>query len=165
MLLCVLFALISNRTMDKKLIASELASELLKMMGASPKIEAEETDGHIRIMVSVDDAGFLIGKDGENLRALQHIFQLMFIKKTMEPLISGGLILDINNYYREKENFLQAFAKNTAQKVLDTKKPAVLDPMPAFERRIIHLTIEGIEGVVSESSGEGSERRIIIKPE
>ena len=151
--------------MDKKHIALELASELLKFMGASPKIEMEEEDGRIRLAASVDEAGFLIGKDGENLRALQHVFQLMFIKKTMEPLVSGGLILDVNNYYKEKENYLQALAKNTAQKVLETKKPAVLDPMPAYERRIVHLTIEGIEGVSSESSGEGSERRIVIKPE
>ena len=151
--------------MDKKQIALELASELLKFMGASPKLDAEEADGRIRVTASVDEAGFLIGKDGENLRALQHVFQLMFIKKTMEPLVSGGLILDVNNYYREKENYLQALAKNTAQKVLETKKPAVLDPMPAYERRIIHLTIEGIEGVSSESSGEGLDRRIVIKPE
>ena len=151
--------------MDKKQIEIELASELLKFMGASPKLDAEEEDGRIRVTASVDEAGFLIGKDGENLRALQHVFQLMFIKKTMEPLISGGLILDVNNYYKEKENYLQALAKNTAQKVLETKKPAVLDPMPAYERRIIHLTIEGIEGVSSESSGEGTERRIVIKPE
>ena len=93
--------------MDKKQIALELASELLKFMGASPKIEAEEEDGRIRLAASVDEAGFLIGKDGENLRALQHVFQLMFIKKTMEPLISGGLILDINNYFKEKENYLE----------------------------------------------------------
>ena len=150
--------------MDKKHIAAEMASELLKMMGSDSEVEAEENEGRIRVMASVDEAGFLIGKDGENLRALQHVFQLMFIKKTAEPLVSGGLILDINNYYKEKEDYLQAFAKNTAQKVLETKKPAVLDPMPAFERRIVHITIEGIDGVVSESDGEGSERRIVIKP-
>lgn len=150
--------------MDKKLIASEIASNLLKMMGSDPQIEVSEVDGRVRVSVSVEEAGFLIGKDGENLRALQHIFQLIFIKKTMEPLVSGGLILDINNYHKEKENFLQAFAKNIAQKVLETKKPVILDPMPAFERRIVHLVIEGIDGVVSESSGEGAERRIVIKP-
>lgn len=150
--------------MDKKNIALELASELLKKMGADPKVEAEENGGRIKIMASVSDAGFLIGKDGENLRALQHLFQLMFIKKTMEPLVSGGLILDINNYYKEKESYLQAFAKNIAQKVLETGRSVVLDPMPPFERRIIHLTLEGMSGITSESSGEGSERRIIVKP-
>ena len=85
--------------MDKKHIAAEMASELLKMMGSDSEVEAEENEGRIRVMASVDEAGFLIGKDGENLRALQHVFQLMFIKKTAEPLVSGGLILDINNYF------------------------------------------------------------------
>lgn len=150
--------------MEKTQLALEIAEKLLAFLGADPKFDLEENNGRIRVSAMVGEAGFLIGKEGENLRALQHIFQLMFIKKAKEPLGLGGLVLDINNYFKEKENYLQALAKNSAQRALETKKPVVLDPMPAFERRIIHLIVEGVDGVVSESSGEGEERRIVIKP-
>lgn len=150
--------------MEKTQLALEIAKELLAFLGADPKFDLEESDGRVRVSATVGEAGFLIGKEGENLRALQHIFQLMFIKKTKEPLRPGDLVLDINNYFKEKENYLQALAKNSASRVLETKKPVVLDPMPAFERRIIHLIVEGVEGVASESSGEGEERRVVIKP-
>ena len=150
--------------MEKIEIARELASKMLDFLEPKAEISVELKDGRLRLNAEVAEAGFLIGHDGENLKALQHVLGLMISKKIGEPLNSFNFVFDINNYQKEREDYLIALAKNTAYRVLETKKDIELNPMSATERKIVHLTIEKIEGVKSESLGEGEERRVVIKP-
>ncbi len=151
--------------MDKAEIAKNLASEILGFMGAEAEIKTKIVNGRIEINAFVKDAGFLIGRDGEHLKAFQHILALMLSKKINEPVNPANFIFDINNYQKEREDYLAALTKNTAQQVLEDKNPRELPPMSAFDRRIIHLSVEEIAGVKSESIGEGEARRVVIKPE
>ncbi|MFY9493023.1 MAG: R3H domain-containing nucleic acid-binding protein [Minisyncoccia bacterium] len=151
--------------MDKGEIAKEFASKMFGLIGVEAELGMETSDGRTRVNASVDEAGFLIGRDGENLKAFQHILALMVSKKMNELLTPASFVFDINNYQKEREDYLMALAKNAAYQVLENKKPAELEPMSAADRRIIHLTVEKIGGVKSESAGERENRRVIISPE
>ena len=150
--------------MDKTQIAQNLASKMFEFMGAEAKITSEIKDGCLQVNALTAEAGFLIGRDGENLKAFQHILALMVSKKINELLTPASFVFDINNYQKEREDYLTALAKNAAYQVLENKKPAELEPMSAADRRIIHLTIEKIGGVKSESAGQGEARRVVITP-
>ncbi|MBI4119872.1 MAG: KH domain-containing protein [Parcubacteria group bacterium] len=150
--------------METAQIAENLTKELLDFMGVEARISVEADTAGLKVNTTVDEAGFLIGHGGENLRALQHILLLMVSKKTGNIFYPGNFVLDINNYQKEREDYLTSLAKNTALEVLESKKTAELPPLCAAERRIVHLAVEKIEGVASQSVGEGEERRVVIKP-
>lgn len=151
--------------MDNETTIRDLIIRFLELIGAEVTgLEIKRESENIKASATVGEAGFLIGRDGENLRAIQYILSLMITRQTQEIFKPGAFIIDINNYRQEKENYLTALAKNSAAAALATKKPVELEPMPAFERRIVHITLEKIEGIESESVGEGEERRIVIKP-
>lgn len=150
--------------MDKAQIAQELASKIFSFVDPEATISSEQEEGRLRLNAQVKEAGFLIGSEGENLKAFQHLLGLMFVKKFKEPDSFFNFVFDINNYQKEKEDYLTALAKNAACRVLENRKPEELESMSSFERRLIHMAIEKIEGVRSESVGEGEERRVVIKP-
>ena len=151
--------------MDVKEIVQELTRRILSLLGADVQsVTIENESGQLTVRASVAEAGFLIGKEGENLKALQHILAIMVSKKSDLAVRPNDFNLDINNYRKEREDYLAAVAKNSAAEAISTKRSIELPPMSAYDRRIVHLTIEGIEGVKSESLGEGETRRIIIKP-
>lgn len=151
--------------MDKAQIAQDLAQKIFGFMEVDAKLVSEVKADRLRIDASVNEAGFLIGRDGENLKAFQYILMLMTAKKTGEVLTSLNFVFDINNYQKEKEDYLTALAKNSAYEALENKKAVELPPMTALERKIVHLAVEQIGGVKSESVGEGEERRVVISPE
>lgn len=148
--------------MDKAQIAQDLTRKIFDFISSEVQINTTVVDGRIRVNVTVPEAGFLIGRDGENLRSFQYILALMIGKETGDFLSAASFVFDINNYQKEREDYLTALAKNTAYRVIETKRPEELPPMPPAERKIIHLTIEQIGGVKSESVGDGEERRVII---
>mgnify|MGYP001560453775 CR=1 FL=1 len=150
--------------MEAAQIAENLTKELLGLMGVEAEVSVAVDTAGLRVNATVDEAGFLIGHGGENLRALQHILFLMVSKKTGSVFYPGNFVLDINNYQKEREDYLIALAKNSAQQALEEKRQVDLTPLSPAERRIVHLAVEKIDGVASESVGEGEERRVVIKP-
>ena len=122
---------------------------------------AELEDG-AEITVNGDDYGVIIGRRGETLDALQYLASLASNKKG-----SGyyRVVLNVGNYREKREHTLEGVAKKTAAQVLRTGRSRSLEPMNPYERRIIHTTVQKIDGVVSSSVGGGSERRVVISPE
>ena len=118
-----------------------------------------ETDDGAKITISGDDTGVIIGHRGETLDALQYLASLAATKKG-----SGyyRVVLNIGNYRQKREKTLEGVAKKTAAYVLKTGKSRSLEPMNPYERRIIHTTVQTIEGVTSNSIGGGSARRVVI---
>lgn len=98
---------------------------------------------------------------GETLFTIQHLLCAILKKKFKEDFF---LDLDINDYKKKKENYLRELAKTVADEVALTKKAKELEPMPAYERRIIHLELALRKDVVTKSIGEGKERRVVIYP-
>ena len=122
---------------------------------------AELEDG-AEITVNGDDYGVIIGRRGETLDALQYLASLASNKKG-----SGyyRVVLNVGNYREKREHTLEGVAKKTAAQVLRTGRSRSLEPMNPYERRIIHTTVQKIDGVVSSSVGGGSARRVVISPE
>lgn len=111
----------------------------------------------------VDYSGLLIGRDGENLQALEYLLNMLLRKNTEDP--AWRIILDINNYRAIQEEKLREFARKIAHQVAITNQLVELPPMRARDRRIIHLEIALRSDVMTESIGENKERHIIIKPQ
>lgn len=109
-----------------------------------------------------DKLGVIIGRRGETLDALQYLASLVANERG-----SGyyRIVIDIGNYREKREGTLEALAKRTAGQVLRTGRSRSLEPMNPYERRIIHTTIQAIEGVSSASIGDGVGRRVVISPE
>ena len=107
------------------------------------------------------DAAYLIGRSGENLRALQHLGRAITNKQLGETV---HLVVDVNNYQANRLELLKEMALSSAKEVAKMKQPQWLAPMNAYERRVIHLALAGMVDIKTESEGEGQERRVVIKP-
>ena len=111
------------------------------------------------IKIAGDDAGCLIGRKGETMEALSYLTSLAANRfEDSDEKIS----VDVADYRQKREKDLQQMAKKMAAKVIKTGRFYSFEPMNPYERRIIHATVGSIEGVRSESKGEGSQRRVVI---
>lgn len=111
------------------------------------------------IKIAGDDAGCLIGRKGETMEALSYLTSLAANRfEDSDEKIS----VDVADYRQKREKDLQQMAKKMAAKVIKTGRFYSFEPMNPYERRIIHATVGTIEGVRSESKGEGSQRRVVI---
>jgi spoIIIJ-associated protein len=107
------------------------------------------------------DSRFLIGQKGTNLHALEHIVRSILYKNSITDRVS----LDVNGYKEDKDRMVVNIAKNAADQAFREKKPVILRPMNAYERRIVHMTICDDNRVETESIGEGEGRKVVIKPQ
>jgi len=124
--------------------------------------EPKEGDsGQVLVSLTVKNPGGLIGMRGRNMAALQLVLSLIVRVRLGEWV---RVLLDINNYRDEQKTRLQTMVKELAQKVLDTGKEVSMTSMSSYERRLCHMAVQEIEGVISESEGEGEMRHIVIKP-
>lgn len=108
-----------------------------------------------------EDSNILIGRHGSNLDALQHLTRLMARHKIQEPT---HFILDVNDYKKQRIEFLKELASRVADQVKRNKRVQSLQPMPAYERRIIHLELSSKKGIATESLGREPGRKVIVKP-
>lgn len=115
----------------------------------------------IPINLKTEDPQILIGEGGQTLAEIQHLLKAILKRKIKEPFYIN---LDINDYKKKKTEYLKELANSVADEVALTKKEKSLAPMPAYERRIIHLELASRNEVVTESIGQEPERRIMIKP-
>jgi spoIIIJ-associated protein len=105
--------------------------------------------------------GLLIGRRGETLRSLQFLLNLMVSRKMQKwPQI----VVDVGNYRQRRQESLEGLARRMAERVRQTGRPIVLEPMAAYERRIVHLALREDSSIYTESSGEGENRKIVIYP-
>lgn len=108
-----------------------------------------------------EGAGILIGFHGETLRALQLVVSMM-VNKGRESWLK--IEVDVDSYRKNHIESVRSLARRTAEKVSFLQEPVALSPMPAVDRRVVHLAIGEIEGVESESVGEGRDRKVVVKP-
>lgn len=139
---------------------------LLSIMGVDAEIENIFLKNEDRDVLKINiltqkEAGLLIGPQGENLNALQTILKVMLRKQNLEGL-NPLIVLDVNNYKKERQEFLKKLAADAIKKAFLNGKTE-LSPMNAFDRRIIHLTVASVGGdISSESIDEGENRRVVI---
>lgn len=115
------------------------------------------------ITVTGEDASVLIGHHGETLDSLQYLTNLAANRREDDEAGNYTRItVDIENYRAKREDTLRRLAKRMADKVLKYKRSVTLEPMNAYERRIIHSEIQGIAGVTTNSIGSDNNRRVVI---
>jgi spoIIIJ-associated protein len=150
--------------------AKEALEEILKRMKLKAHVElrsdveqdeAESDIPPIALEVDGEDLGILIGRRGETLAALQYIMRLIVAhqQKARVPLT-----VDVEGYKQRRYGSLRELALRLAQKAVSTKQSMTLEPMPADERRIVHLALSVNPDVVTQSVGEGELRKVVIMP-
>lgn len=108
-----------------------------------------------------ETVGLMIGRRGETLRSLQ------FLLNTIVQRTSGRwpqLVVDVGNYRQRRQESLEGLARRVAEQVRATGRPVPLEPMQAYDRRIIHMALRDDATVRTESTGEGEARRITVFP-
>lgn len=134
---------------------------MTKLSCENVTVSAAEVDGAIYLQLDGEKLGVVIGRRGETLDALQYLTSLAANTGNGYQKVT----LNIGNYREKREQTLVSLAKRVSEQVLRTGRSRTLEPMNPYERRIIHTAVQEIEGVVSNSVGEGSGRRVVVSPE
>ena len=150
-------------------LIEETTRELLERVGFVCQIKTEaQTTGLPKLpIISVEseqNLSMLIGKNGQNLNALEHIIRLMVWRKTQTETERTNFLIDVNNYRRSKTSQLVELARSAAQRVISAQRAEALAPMSAFERRLVHSELASYKELQTESIGTEPHRRIVIKP-
>ena len=139
---------------------SEFLLGLAKIIDESATVESTTGENEISFAIKGEKLGKLIGYHGENLQSLQLL--LSGLKTRNEWPIR--MYLDIDGYKASKNQTLEELANKTADQAVKIERNIHLDPMSAYERRIIHTTLQEREDVTTESTGEGEKRHVVVKP-
>jgi spoIIIJ-associated protein len=140
-------------------IARSLVEGLLKHMGVRAQVTVRQATEPITLDISGRDLGALIGWRGETLRALQSVTNVMVGRHLEE---GERIIVDVERYRQRREHTVREIALRAARQVKMTGDAITLDAMQPFERRAIHLALEGDPDVTSSSIGEEPERRVVV---
>ena len=142
----------------------EIKTYLLKIvrdMGIEAQIEQKIRDNVPVFNIIAPDQAILIGKNGKTIESLQ-ILTTQMITTQLDTYYR--FLVDVNDYKAHKRRRLEKTAKYTAKEVAKTKVEAHLEPMNAYERRIIHSALTDSKDVITESEGEEPKRHVVIKP-
>jgi spoIIIJ-associated protein len=157
-----------SRMNEAEQITYDVVNELLNRMGVDAKVNCrwseEVDDGHIRplfVEINGSDLSVLIGRHAETLSALQYITRLIVAKEMEGPV---AVVIDVQGYRERRERQLQNLALRMAQQVVDSDRSLSLEPMPANERRIVHIALRDHPDVYTESIGEYDRRKVTIFP-
>lgn len=123
------------------------------------EVTVENDDGFYRIQINAENNAVLIGKNGTALQSLNTIVKAAASSEFRKRV---GVLIDINGYKQEKYHKVCALAMRVAKDVRRTKTDAILDPMPADERKAIHNHLADMDCITTESEGEGNHRRLKI---
>jgi spoIIIJ-associated protein len=143
-------------------VAADYLEELLDIADIDGDIDIEVRNGRTYISIVADEESDsldnLVGEDGEVLEALQELTRLSVLSATENR---SRLVLDINGYRQQRAGHLQKIAEEAAASVKATGEAVALEPMSAYERKIVHDAVADL-GLVSESEGEGAGRHIVV---
>jgi len=144
-------------------LIKKITTKLLKEMGMEKiKVDLSQKAGEaVRLNIDCADPGILIGNRGETISSLQLILSLMVYKKLGRW---QRVIVNISDYLEKRAESLEKMALETAQRVKFSKEGLMMPFLNSAERRVIHMALADNPDVVTESIGEGRERRLVIKP-
>lgn len=140
-------------------VAAKVLQDLLDAMGVDASVKIEQIPGREGVEVEGAELGVLIGRGGENLVALQQVVSAITSRRAGRPV---HIPIDIEGYRRRREEQLREIAKRVAERVKATGQAVTLEPMLAFERRIVHLAVQGTAGLRTGSVGVEPNRRVVI---
>lgn len=154
-------------------IAQRILEDLLERMdihayvtAVVTRVPGQKGDVEETITLHVEGAdeeamGLMIGRRGETLRSLQFLLNLLVSRRVQKwPQV----VVDVGNYRQRRQESLEGLARRMAERVRQSGRPIMLEPMAAYERRIVHLALREDKTIYTESSGEGENRKIVIYP-
>ena len=145
-------------------LAVEFLNTLLNNMNVKAELSVSDLEDGKLISITGDSASVLIGHHGETLDQLQYLVNLVANKKENEEDDRDftKIMVDIEGYRERREQALRALARRMAARVLKYRRNITMEPMSAYERRIIHSEVQGISGVSTNSIGAERNRRVVI---
>ncbi len=151
-------------------LVQEKSSEILQLLGITELVTAEyeisENEGDIptvKIVLSGDDVGFLIGHHGQHLESMQFIIS-MIVNKQLGEEKHVHILLDAGGYLDDRLRRIESIAMTKADDSRIIGEPVHLHPMNSFERRIVHTTLGKFDDIETSSEGEGRDRHVVITP-
>ncbi|HEY7526359.1 MAG TPA: RNA-binding cell elongation regulator Jag/EloR [Candidatus Limnocylindria bacterium] len=139
----------------------DVLTEMLKLMGVDATVEIAMGTETSKLNVKGSDLGVLIGRRGEKLASLQHLVNLIVAKREGQW---HRISVDVENYRGRREEQLRDVAERAAKRVIQSGKIIQLEPMPAVERRIVHMALVENPRVRTQSVGVEPNRRIVVLP-
>jgi len=149
-----------NQDNIKKLIEDTLNNLTVQF----DMVEFVEDDVHPIFMIKTDDSGVLIGNNGENLRALNHVIKkIAYTKTKTDDDTRNQFIVDVNGYNRRRMKEIKDQAAILAERARLFKSSVEMSPMNAYERMIVHSLLSDDNEIQTQSEGEGRFRRVVLK--
>ena len=146
-------------------LASEMLQEMVTLMGLDARVagsirqDPDEDETAIYLNLQGDDLGGIIGRHGETLSSMQYLIRLMVNQKLHRWT---NIVVDVEGYKDRRADKLAQMALRMAAQVVETGRSVALEPMPANERRLIHIALRNHPKVYTESIGEDTRRKIQI---
>ena len=139
---------------------------LVSVMGLDAEVCERQAEEITMLEVEGKSLGVLIGRHGETLDSIQYLVNLAANRAVRASGEEERVryVVDVAGYRRKREETLRAMAAEAADKVIGDKKRQILEPMSALERRIVHMALKDVDGVVTHSEGREPYRRIVISP-
>jgi spoIIIJ-associated protein len=150
-------------------VGQEVLDELLRLMGVRASVDTylgedladEGQPAPIVLNITGEDLGILIGRRGETLRALQYLVRLMVSHRVKHWT---NLVVDVESYLARRRNALESLANRVADQAIRSGRTQALEPMPPYERRLVHIALRKHPRVTTQSVGEGERRKVTIVP-
>jgi spoIIIJ-associated protein len=150
-------------------VGQEVLAEILRLMNVRASVEimlghelADEGEPPpIVLNITGEDLGILIGRRGDTLRALQYLVRLMVSHRLKHWT---NLVVDVENYVIRRQRTLESLAQRVADQVARSGRMQALEPMSAYERRVVHVALRKHPEVTTQSVGEGERRKVTIIP-
>jgi len=144
---------------DAVKVVTEILDALLGLLGVTGKVEVLSDEIPLALDIKGDDLGILIGRRGQTLACLEYITKLIVVGRLKAWL---PLTVDVAGYKERRRDSLQRLALYLAEQVKSRRRAITMEPMPAGERRIVHLTLADNPDVTTQSIGEGENRKVVI---
>jgi spoIIIJ-associated protein len=144
-------------------VATDFLEGLLAAFRAEGEVAVHEVDDEtVELAITGADLGLLIGPSGSTLTAIQEITRTVVQRQTGGR--NGRLLVDVGGYRQKRKEALTRFTESVAAQVRETGVSKALEPMHAADRKVVHDTVNGLEGVRTTSEGEEPRRRVVISP-
>lgn len=141
--------------------AKEILENILTHIQIPATVEANWEENRIRLDISSNGSGLLIGKRGQTLHSLQFIVNKMYNRLASKK---AHIIIDTENYRERRRQALTEVALNLASRAKKSARPATSSPLSAYDRRIIHLALKDDRQVRTKSKGDGALRKVVVFP-
>jgi spoIIIJ-associated protein len=142
-------------------LAREILEQVLAKMQEPATVSATQEEDRINLLIETSDAGLLIGKQGQTLDALQYLVTKMLAKRTRGKV---RIAIDVEAYRARHNEALSLLAQKYGEKVKRSGRPMTLNPMNPYDRRIVHMALQGDKALKTISRGEGLYKKVVISP-